>query len=152
MSWLLNIENFYDLFDIYYVFFAGDEAYPCDNTVITPIRRDRIQSERQLAFNKAHKSGRVLIEHTFGMLKKRFPALLYEMRSRKLENVQALSTAAVIVHNIAINHRDTLPILPNHVSQRRYEDLLRNTMFNTGQQNHSQRFELRNKVISMMSN
>ncbi len=45
---------------------------------------------KQAQFNRAHKKTRVLIEHLFGILKKRFPALLYALRCRKIENVQAI--------------------------------------------------------------
>ena len=58
--------------------------------LLTPIRQDRVADEHQRRYNKAHKKARVSIEHCFGMVKKRFPALLYQLRSRKLQNVQAI--------------------------------------------------------------
>jgi len=68
----------------------GDEGYSCSRILITPIRQDRVSTPNQAAYNKALKKIRVLIEHVFGMVKKCFPALLYELRCRKLDNAQAL--------------------------------------------------------------
>ena len=68
----------------------GDEGYACTNVLITPIRADRIVNEAQSRFNKALRKARITVEHSFGILKKRFPVLLTQMRSRKLENVQAI--------------------------------------------------------------
>jgi hypothetical protein len=42
--------------------------------------------EKCLAYNRALKKARIIIEHTFGLLKKRFPALLNELRCKKLGN------------------------------------------------------------------
>jgi DDE superfamily endonuclease len=49
-----------------------------------------VVDEHQRNYNRAHKRARVTVEHCFGMLKKRFPALLYQLRSLKLSNVQAI--------------------------------------------------------------
>ncbi len=68
----------------------GDEGYACSRVLLTPIRRDRVADQHQRNYNRSHKTTRVLVEHAFGMLKKRFPALLYQMRCRKLHNAQAL--------------------------------------------------------------
>jgi hypothetical protein len=68
----------------------GDEGYACSQIVLTPIRSDRIVDDHQKNYNKAHKRARVVVEHSFGILKKRFPALLYCLRCRNLENVQAI--------------------------------------------------------------
>jgi hypothetical protein len=45
---------------------------------------------KMLAYNAALKKARILIEHAFGLLKRRFPALLYMLRPTKLENTQAI--------------------------------------------------------------
>ena len=68
----------------------GDEGYSCSRVLLTPIRHDRIATPSQAAYNAALKKIRVFIEHVFGMVKKCFPALLYELRCRKIANAQAL--------------------------------------------------------------
>ena len=68
----------------------GDEGYSCTRILLTPIRNDRIVTDSQKQYNKAHKKTRVKVENAFGILKKRFPCLLYQMRCRKLSNVQTI--------------------------------------------------------------
>ena len=68
----------------------GDEGYSCTPILLTPIRHDRVVDEHQKAYNRAHKRTRVRVEHAFGLLKKRFPALLYQLQCRILENAQAI--------------------------------------------------------------
>jgi hypothetical protein len=103
----------------------GDEGFPCSNILLTPIRQDRVLDEKQTRYNLAHKSTRIGVEHTFGILKKRFPALLYPLRCRKMSNVQALIAAAVVLHNIVILLREEAPILPPTVVEPEYQARLR---------------------------
>ena len=42
------------------------------------------------SYNCALKKARVRVEQAFWMLKKRFPAILYQVRSRKIEIIQAI--------------------------------------------------------------
>ena len=42
------------------------------------------------AYNKVLKQARVRIEHSFGLIKKRVPAFLYQLRCSKISNVQAI--------------------------------------------------------------
>ena len=58
----------------------GDEGYACEDVLLTPFRQktvereaDLVQKQKMIDYNKAHRSVRVGIEHTFGILKKRFP-------------------------------------------------------------------------------
>ena len=68
----------------------GDEGYPCSRILLTPIRDDRVRTPNQTNYNKALSRARIIVEHTFGVLKRRFPALLYQSRCRLLANTQAL--------------------------------------------------------------
>ena len=70
---------------------CGDAAYAASDVMLTPIRAPSIRSADDLEFNKRHKQTRVIIEHTFGGLKKRFPCLWYKFRA-SLDNVQAISS------------------------------------------------------------
>ena len=47
----------------------GDEGYPCTNILLTPIRSDRVITREEKKYNKALKKVRIIIEHTFGVLK-----------------------------------------------------------------------------------
>ena len=78
---LINTPNFTNDFEI--------DRYNF-KVLLTPIRRDRIVDDHQRNYNHAHKKTRVIIEHCFGVIKKRFPALLNQLRCLKLENVQAM--------------------------------------------------------------
>ena len=127
----------------------GDEGYPCTNILLTPIRSDRVITREEKKYNKALKKVRIIIEHTFGVLKKRFPALLYQLRCSKLENCQAIIAAAVVLHNILILIKEDPPSLPPKLSQREFNTLLRkmqiqNKNFENGNNGN---FNLRNFVI-----
>jgi hypothetical protein len=52
----------------------GDSGYPCKQYLMTPFSYPSTPSEEK--FNKCHAKTRVLIEQTFGILKKRFACLL----------------------------------------------------------------------------
>jgi hypothetical protein len=83
---------------------------------------DAAFKEKCLAYNRALKKARIIIEHTFGMLKKRFPALLYELRCRKLGNTCAVIASAIVIHNILLTHHEELnpPDLPVNVPEDTY--------------------------------
>ena len=70
---------------------CGDAAYASSDVMLTPIRTPSIASDDDIQYNNRHKQVRVIIEHVFGMLKKRFPCLLYTMRA-SISNVQAISS------------------------------------------------------------
>jgi hypothetical protein len=89
---------------------VGDEGYGCEDVLLTPVRRSQIDAERDehfrsqmIAYNKALRSLRVKVEHAFGILKKRFPVLLYQIRCRNLKHVQAIIAAAIVIHNFLID-------------------------------------------------
>jgi hypothetical protein len=83
---------------------------------------DEAKKQKCLAYNRALKKARLPIEHCFGMLKKRFPALLYELRCRKLGNTCAIIASAIVLHNILLTHHEELsaPELPENISDETY--------------------------------
>jgi hypothetical protein len=125
-------------------------------TVVRQAQMERISDpafkEKCKAFNRALKKARIVIEHTFGMLKKRFPALLYEMRSRKLKNTCAIIASAVVLHNILLRHHEELspPDLPSDTSDetfhRQMERLNMSEGATAGRPTAAQ-FKVRNSVI-----
>ena len=57
-------------------------------------------------------SPRLLSEHSYGVWKKRSPALLYTLRKDKQEHSQATVFASGVLHNIAIDLKEDEPSLP----------------------------------------
>ena len=128
-------------------YILGDEAFRCSSTLLTIVRNpevekitDPVRLTKVKAYNNALKKTRVKIEHTFGYLKKRFPVLLYQMRCRKIENVQAIIASCVVLHNFLIKdghpitnlteeelqnhleHTDMRHICPSRTGQYRVRD------------------------------
>jgi len=127
----------------------GDEGFPSSNVLLTPIRQDRIQNEKQSRFNIVHKRTRIIIEHTFGMLKKRFPALLYCLRSRNIANIQAIISASVVLHNIVIFLREEPAVLPPTIIELDFRARLQLGQIAAGNQGrpNQRNFAFRNEII-----
>lgn len=78
----------------------GDSAYPVRPWLLTPLSNPRTPSE--ISYNISHKKTRVIIEHTFGRLKRRFHLLHSENRRRSIEGVVTDISACCVLHNVAI--------------------------------------------------
>jgi hypothetical protein len=140
-------------------YLIGDEGFGCSNVMFTVVRQAQLEKisdpafkEKCVSFNRALKKARIAIEHTFGMLKKRFPALLYEMRSRKLSNTCAIIASAVVLHNILLKHHEELspPELPGNISEetfRRQMDRLDMLEPPTAGRPTAAQFKARNSII-----
>lgn len=76
----------------------GDEGYPLLPFLMTPFKNPI--TDEEIYYNKMHKRNRVVIENTFGQLKRRFPILKYVIRV-KLENVPTFVIACCVLHNLA---------------------------------------------------
>ena len=70
---------------------CGDAAYASSDIMLTPLKTPSITCDDDIEYNKRHKQVRIIIEHVFGQLKKRFTCLLYTFRA-SLGNVQAISS------------------------------------------------------------
>lgn len=89
---------------IYNGFLLGDSGYPCRRYLMTPYNNtDNIRSREK--FNAALCRTRVLIEQTFGILKRRFPCLAVGLRTNP-ERACIYTVDCVILHNIGILKRD----------------------------------------------
>jgi hypothetical protein len=73
---------------------------------MTPFLNPSTPSEA--AFNEALCRTRVLIEQTFGVLKRRFQALHHEMQTEPPQ-AAVYVVASVVLHNIGLERGDTLP-------------------------------------------
>lgn len=80
-------------------YLLGDSAYSATRYLLTPKLNPQTQAERR--YNKAHQKTRKTIERTFGVWKRRFPALYFGLRTKK-DTTLATIVAAAVLHNIAI--------------------------------------------------
>ena len=76
----------------------GDSGYGIMPYLMTPF--SIVEDAAQAAFNRLLKKERVIIEHAFGQLKRRFPILKYVCRV-KMENTPKVIVACAVLHNIA---------------------------------------------------
>lgn len=85
----------------------GDAAYPVRPFLLTPYRDYGALTKQKKKFNAKFSATRVLIENSFGILKKRFRQLMYlELRTVKWLN--AFMLACCILHNLCIDTGDEL--------------------------------------------
>ena len=83
----------------------GDSGYPLTRYLMTPYLTPQTPAEER--FNASLCRTRVLIEQTFGILKRKFQALQIGLRTSP-EQAVVYITASCILHNIAIERRDTV--------------------------------------------
>lgn len=84
-------------------FILGDAGYGLTPFIMTPFKNP--DGNIQRFYNKFHAKNRVIIEQSFGQLKRRFPILRYGIRL-KMENMCACITACFILHNVAKHIND----------------------------------------------
>ncbi|XP_052690636.1 putative nuclease HARBI1 [Crassostrea angulata] len=82
----------------------GDSGYPLTRYLMTPYLAPRTPAEER--FNASLCRTRVLIEQTFGILKRKFQSLHFGLRTCPDQAVEYI-TATCILHNIAIDRQDT---------------------------------------------
>ena len=87
-------------------FLLGDSGYPCKSYLMTPFLHPETQNQEN--FNDSLCRTRVLIEQTYGILKKRFPILHFGVRAEPDMAVNHISSC-VTLHNIGIIHGDIVP-------------------------------------------
>ncbi|KAK4879410.1 hypothetical protein RN001_007556 [Aquatica leii] len=97
-----------------YYILLGDSRYPNLNYLITPLLQPMIAAES--LFNQSHIRTRNVIERPFGVWKRRFPCLALGLRV-KLETTQNIIVATAILHNIAIDRNDVLPVVDPEIQQ-----------------------------------
>ena len=85
----------------------GDSGYACDRRCLTPYRKNQVLNPAQDRYQRAHTHTRVLVEQTFGVLKRRF-GLLHEICCFRPGRVGEMVSAAAVLHNFAIEQRDEL--------------------------------------------
>ncbi|XP_036329444.1 putative nuclease HARBI1 [Rhagoletis pomonella] len=101
-SWVFQNSPIYNKLPSYCgdYYILGDSAYPCSKYVITPYRDNGHLTRAQKTFNYKLSTGRVAIEHTFGILKQRFRQL-YFCKLKGMEKLCHFIRACCVLHNIA---------------------------------------------------
>jgi hypothetical protein len=139
-------------------FLIGDEGYPCTNVLLTVVREAQINKitdgalkEKSHQYNRTLKKVRMIIEHVFGLVKKRFPALLYELRC-KLDTATTVIASAIVLHNTILLFHEEMspPELPQTISEETFgEQMLRLDMENVllSGRPRQQQFRVRDNVI-----
>lgn len=80
----------------------GDNGYPCKDWLMVPFLNPVTNGQQM--YNSSLTRTRVIIEQTFGILKRRFHSLHGELRYTP-EKACTIITACAVLHNIAINNR-----------------------------------------------
>ncbi|KAL3871268.1 hypothetical protein ACJMK2_039275 [Sinanodonta woodiana] len=88
-------------------FLLGDSGYPCRKFLLTPY--NAATTTKQKKYNDALCKTRVIIEQTFGILKRRFPCLHTGMRVSP-DKASLYTLSCVVLHNIGIYKGDIIPV------------------------------------------
>lgn len=88
-------------------FLLGDNGYRNSNYLLTPLLQPHTAAEEK--YNSCHIITRNTVERQYGILKRRFPILSLGMRVNK-ETAKIIVVATAVLHNIAINRNEPLPI------------------------------------------
>ncbi|KAJ8943221.1 hypothetical protein NQ314_009794 [Rhamnusium bicolor] len=80
-------------------YILADSAYPCLRHVLTPYKDNSNLNEMERNFNYKLSHCRILIEHTFGLLKQRFRQL-YHLKLRNIESICHFIRACCVLHNL----------------------------------------------------
>ncbi|XP_046346885.2 putative nuclease HARBI1 [Haliotis rufescens] len=86
-------------------FLLGDSGYPCRWFLLTPLLNPTNRAEER--YNGSLCRTRVLIEQTFGVLKRRFQCLHNELRATPRQAVTYV-VACVVLHNLGIERGDII--------------------------------------------
>ncbi len=89
----------------------GDSGYPNRPYLFTPLQNPSTPSE--IAYQKAHKTTRGLVERAFGVWKRRFPCL-HRGLTNKVDNVVPIILATAVLHNIAREQSESDDFFDDH--------------------------------------
>ncbi|OWZ22551.1 hypothetical protein PHMEG_0002743 [Phytophthora megakarya] len=108
-------------------FILGDAGYTLSNTVLTPYDSGNHSLDLnccQRNYNFKHSQTRIVVECAFATWKNRFRILRRPQEAKNVCNMSATIVASMILHNIAIDIRDTTPLPDPMVDITEDEDVL----------------------------
>ena len=90
-------------------YILGDSAYAQSDFLMTLYSEaESCIDDNKCLFNIRHSSARVeMTENIYRMMKRRFPIVKYIQT--KLRNANLITTAAAILHNMALDYKDEVP-------------------------------------------
>lgn len=108
-------------------YLLGDSGYPLYEWLITPHPSDHLRKWRR--FNYSHSRSRIIIEKSFGMLKRRF-AVLATPITFKTATVNDIFVVCCILHNLIAKDvwQETTPTHSSSSSDEEQPDVLAATM------------------------
>ncbi|KAL7631682.1 UNVERIFIED_CONTAM: hypothetical protein RMT77_018006 [Armadillidium vulgare] len=125
---ILENENYLTPFHLIW-----DKAFPLNKSLIVPFRDNGHLTENQRNFNERHSAARMVIEHSFGLLKSRFRRLNHLELVRQ-EDISRAIKACCIMHNLItsqveeiddnILHIDNPNLIMNYVDGRHKRDAI----------------------------
>lgn len=80
----------------------GDSAYPCLRNLLTPYKDNGNLTATERNFNMKLSHCRILIEHSFGMLKQKFRQL-YHLKLRDISLICHFIRACCVLHNLCLD-------------------------------------------------
>lgn len=87
--------------------FVADSGYANTDHIVTPFLNPQTGPEN--VYNESQIRTRNPVERTYGVWKRRFPVLSLGMRLN-IHKIQTVIIACAVLHNIAINKNDKIPI------------------------------------------
>lgn len=85
----------------------GDLAYKLSTHMLVGFKNNGHLTQRQINFNQTLNRVRIVIEHTFGLLKGRFRRLKL-LETKRLDLIPVIIIATCILHNVCIMQSDFL--------------------------------------------
>lgn len=89
---------------------VGDSGYPVKPYLLTPLQQ--VTNNAEALYNESLVRTRNVVERSYGVWKRRFPALAMGIRL-KLDTIQAMVVAIAILHNKACDEKERIPPINN---------------------------------------
>lgn len=122
-------------------YLLGDSAYGCTQYLLTPYKNNGRLSRDQIHFNIKLSSGRVAIEHTFGILKQRFRQLYYCKLRGNIKLCHFIRSCCVL-HNLA--NEDDLQFSTSEVED---DDIPHNEQYGETSKGNAVRNAICNEIL-----
>lgn len=86
-------------------YILADSAYPCLRNLLTPYQDNGHLNDIEKNYNFTLSKCRIVIEHTFGILKQKFRQL-YHLKLRNIDTICHFIRATCVLHNLSVSSND----------------------------------------------